>query len=285
MREKSKHIPVNTLPAGIRKGIIISRASFNGLPNSKEVERSHRDNGHVFILQEKGTTHLEIDFQKHAIKASSIIYIHPNQIHRLIGFKNATITSWIITSENLQPEFLKLLETITPANALTLNAKTLSILSQTASLCITFSKRVHEKLFESILKESCNTLVALVASQYLAQSKSTNTSSRFEVISTAFKSLLENGFTTVKSPMAYAKSLNISTPYLNECVKKATGFSVSYHIHQRVIQEAKRLLYHSNKSVKEIAGELGYDDYSYFTRLFVRLTGMTPSVFRSKNFD
>lgn len=85
--------------------------------------------------------------------------------------------------------------------------------------------------------------------------------------------------------MAYAKSLNISTPYLNECVKTATGNSVSYHIQQRVILEAKRLLYHSNKSIKEIAGELGYDDYSYFIRLFVKITGMTPLAFRTKNFD
>ena len=85
--------------------------------------------------------------------------------------------------------------------------------------------------------------------------------------------------------MVYAKCLNISTPYLNECVKRTTGYSVSYHIHQRVILEAKRLLYHSDKSVKEIAGELGYDDYSYFIRLFVKVTGMTPLTFRGKNFD
>jgi AraC family transcriptional activator of pobA len=285
VREKSKHIPVNTLPAGTREGIIIARASIHGLPNSRETAHSHRDNGHLFILQEKGTTHIEIDFQKHRIEASSVIYIHPSQIHRLIAFEHATTSSWIITSENLQPEYLELLEAIAPADALTLNTETLTLISQTVSLCLDFSQRTHEKLFDSILKASCNTLVALVASQYLAKARSTDTPSRFEVVTKAFRSSLENDFTRVKSPMAYAKQLNISTPYLNECVKSTTGYSVTFHIQHRVILEAKRLLYHSNKSVKEIAGELGYDDPSYFIRMFVKVTGMTPLSFRAKNFD
>jgi AraC family transcriptional activator of pobA len=258
---------------------------FDGLPDAKEVARPHRDNGHLFILQEQGITHIEIDFQKHMIAAAAVIYIHPDQIHRLIGFENATVTSWIITSENLNQENLMLLADLTPVNALALKAETLSLISETASLCMQFSERKHEKLFNSILKESCNTLVSLVASQYLAQSKTTDNYSRFEVITKSFKSSLEHDFMTVKSPAAYAKCLNISTPYLNECVKTATGHSVSNHIQQRVILEAKRLLCHSNKSVKEIAGELGYDDYSYFIRLFVKVTGMTPLIFRNKNFD
>jgi len=285
MQKKSKHIPVNTLPSGTREGIIIAKTSFNGLPDVKEVERPHRDNGHLFILQEKGTTHIEIDFQTHRIEASSIIYINPDQIHRVIAFENATIISWIITSENLQQQNLKLLADLTPVNALALNAETLSIISATAALCIQFSERKYEKLFNSILKESCNTLVTLVVSQYLAQSKTTDNYSRFEMITQSFKSSLENDFMKMKSPTAYAQYLNISTPYLNECVKTTTGHPVSYHIQQRIILEAKRLLYHSSKSVKEIAGQLGYDDYSYFTRLFVKVTGMTPLTFRTKNFD
>jgi AraC family transcriptional regulator, transcriptional activator of pobA len=285
MRKKNRHIPVNILPSGIREGIVIMRISFDGPPEVKEMEQPHRDNGYVFILQEKGTTHIEIDFQKHHIAAPSVIFIHPDQIHRVIAFENATVASWIITSENLQQENLKILTDLTPVNALTLDAATLAIIADTASLCIKFSEREHEKLFDTILKESCNTLISLVASQYLAQAKPIDNYSRFEVVTKSFKSLLEHHFTTVKSPMAYAKDLNISTPYLNECVKAATGQPVSYHIQQRVILEAKRLLYHSNKSIKEIAGELGYDDYSYFTRLFVKITGMTPIAFRAKNFD
>ncbi|CAG4997664.1 HTH-type transcriptional activator RhaR [Dyadobacter sp. CECT 9275] len=127
--------------------------------------------------------------------------------------------------------------------------------------------------------------VALVVSQYLEQSASSGTLARFESITKAFRKILERDFITVKKPAEYAQALNISTAYLNECVKNTTGHSVSYHIQERIILEAKRLLYHSNQSVKEIAAELGYDDYPYFSRLFSKVTGHTALSFRKKNRD
>ncbi|HEY1053960.1 MAG TPA: helix-turn-helix domain-containing protein, partial [Emticicia sp.] len=97
--------------------------------------------------------------------------------------------------------------------------------------------------------------------------------------------LLERNYSQLKRPADYAQQLNISTPYLNECIKETTGHSVSYHIQQRIILEAKRLLYHSDKSVKEIAADLGFDDYPYFSRLFTKATGMSALAFRNKNLD
>ncbi|AEW00303.1 AraC family transcriptional regulator [Niastella koreensis] len=283
MRSKNKHIPVNTLPQGVGEGIIIARSELHGSPNNREVERSHRDGGHSFILQEKGITHLEIDFLKYKLKAPALLYMHPNQVHRVIGFDKATISSWIITSENLHPELLHLLEDLTPVTPLTLDKETYTILAETAALCLQFAERKQEKLYHQILQQSCNTLVALVASQYEAQLKPVQNLNRFEVITKAFRSLLEQNFTTVKSPMDYARQLNVSKQYLNECVKTTTGFSVSWHIQQRIVLEAKRLLYHSDKSVKEIASALGYEDHSYFGRFFAKVSGMTPLAFRSKN--
>ena len=283
--KKNTSIPVNSFNDKYREGFIIARASLNGLPNSAEIGQSHRDEGHLFILQEKGTTYIEIDFQKHKIKAPALIYVHPNQVHRLIKFENATIGNWIITSENLHQEYITLLESLMPVKFLSLKKNTLSIISEMLSLCISLSERKQEKLYYSILKESCNTLVALVISQYLSLSKSTDQVSRFAVITKTFKLSLEQNYVEIKSPAEYAKKLNISTAYLNECVKINTGHSVSYHIQQRVILESQRLLYHSDKSIKEIASELGYDDYSYFIRLFTKVTGMTPLAFRNKNLD
>jgi len=282
MQQKNKHIPVNRMPSGVREGIFIGRTSMNGKMGHEDVEKSHRDNGHLFIVQEKGTTHIEIDFQIVKIPASSMIYIHPSQVHRLIKFDKAIISSWIITSENLQPEFLKILEDLSPVKVLSLDKKTLAVITDAVSLCMKILDRENEKLYNSILKESFNTLVALVTSQYLTQAKSTDHHSRFEAVANAFKSALEENYVTVKSPAAYAKLLNISASYLNECVKAVTGNSVSHNIQQRVILEAKRLLHHSNKTVKEISSELEYDDHSYFIRLFVKVTGLTPLEFRSK---
>jgi len=66
-------------------------------------------------------------------------------------------------------------------------------------------------------------------------------------------------------------------------VKDITGFAVSYWIRQEVIMEAKRLLYYTHFTVKEIAINLGYSDTAYFIRLFRKTTGEPPLRFREKS--
>lgn len=285
MPKNTKSIPVNTMADMFGAGVAIGRASIKDLQTFKEAEQSHRDDYHIFFLQEKGNVSFEIDFQQYNIQSSCVIYIHPNQVHRMGAFENVTASFWAINNENLNPEYLKLLEEITPAKPLILNKENFDIISEAVSLCLKLSERKHEKLHKSLLKDSCNILVALITSQYLAEAKPTETLSRFEVINKAFKTLLEGNFINSKKPTEYAQTLNISTAYLNECVKNTTGQSVSYHIQQRIILEAKRLLYHSDKSVKEIATELGYEDYAYFSRLFAKTTGITALAFRNNKHD
>jgi len=285
MPKKTKSIPLNTWSTVFGEGVVISKASFQKATEFEQVGEPHRDDWHLFILQEKGVTTIEIDFETYEIKSPAVIYIHPNQVHRLLAFNNASLITWAINDENINPEYLKLLEDLTPVKPLPLDQETFTIITETALLGVKYTERKKETLYHALLKDNCNTLVALVISQYLAQSKSTVSLSRYETITKAFKAKLEQDFKTEKSPSAYASSLNISTAYLNECVKNTTGQPVSIHIQQRVILEAERLLYHSNKSVKEIAAEMGYDDYSYFTRFFTRNTGLTPLAFRNKNHE
>jgi len=266
-------------------GIVIERLFLKDLPTAgiEDAQKSHREDGHSFFLLESGKVSIEIDFKRYEVKPSSIIYMHPDQVHRIISFENVTVCSWSISDENLHPEYLKLLKSITPAVPLLLNKETFSLISEAVSLSLKFFKRKNDKLYHPFLKDSCNALVALVTSQYLEQSNPADKLSRFEVVTKTFRELLDRNYTTAKRPVEYANQLNISAHYLNECVKDTTGHPVSYHIQQRIILEAKRLLHYSDKSVKEIAAELGYDDYPYFSRLFTKATGMTALTFRSKN--
>jgi len=286
MRKKTKVIPVNIVADKLGEGITILKATIENLENFEGLEQAHRHDYYLFFLLEKGTITMEIDFQEYKIEPGSIVYMHPNQVHRMRGvIENVTGCGWAMNSENLNPEYLEILEDITPVKPLILSAASFSVFAEATTLCIKHAERKHEKLYQSILKDSCNTLVALVLSQYLAQDKSAETLSRFEVIAKAFKVMLEQNFIKMKTPGAYAQNLHISTPYLNECVKNTTGYSVSYQIQRRNILEAKRLLYHTNKSVKEIAQELGYGDYPYFSRLFTKVSGMSALAFRNKNRD
>lgn len=285
MTKNTKSIPVNYFGDEHDSGISIEKISVKDFGSPGDSEQSHRHDRHSFFLLESGTVSIEIDFQQYEIEPPSVIYLHPNQVHRILAFEDVLVSSWAINNENLNPEYLKLLEEITPAKPLGLSKETFSIMYEAVSLSIKFSERKSDKLHRSLLKDSCNALVALVISQYLDQSKRVEKLSRFEIITKAFNDILERDFIKAKRPTEYAEKLNISTPYLNECVKNTTGLSVSHHIQQRVILEAKRLLFYSSKSVKEIATELGYDDYPYFSRLFTKVAGMTALSFRNKNRD
>lgn len=105
---------------------------------------------------------------------------------------------------------------------------------------------------------------------------------RSQTITREFRKLLAHEYKRLKSPADYAGALHLSAPYLNEAVKEATGFTVSHWIQQEIVLEAKRLLYHSPCTVKEIAYQLGYEDHTYFSRLFKKSVGKTPGDFRGQ---
>lgn len=286
MIKRTTSIPVRTLARELGNGITITTLSSEVFLSEKEVMQAHRHDCHFFVLQEKGISHTEIDFEKYLIDKPTIFYQSPNQVHRALEVEDIGGYILIINNENLNADYPKLLQGIAPVKPLTITSKEdFAIIQQAFMLCGNLYDRSDDKLYHLQLKDSCNALIALFISQYLKQSKPVEKFSRFDIVERAFTGLLEQHFISLKRPADYAEKLNISVSYLNECIKNATGFSVSHHIQQRIILEAKRLLYHSDKSVKEIASELGYDDYPYFSRLFTKVAGISALAFRSKNHD
>jgi len=61
------------------------------------------------VLQEKGTSHTEIDFEKYLINKPTILYQSPNQVHRALKVEKIEMYILIISSENLNAEYLRLL--------------------------------------------------------------------------------------------------------------------------------------------------------------------------------
>ncbi|GMN08861.1 helix-turn-helix domain-containing protein [Croceitalea sp. MTPC9] len=77
-----------------------------------------------------------------------------------------------------------------------------------------------------------------------------------------------------------AEKLNLSANYLSDFLKTTTGNSAIEHIHRYIIEQAKKDLVLSDKSISEIAFELGFEYPHYFSRLFKKKTGLTPSEYR-----
>lgn len=101
------------------------------------------------------------------------------------------------------------------------------------------------------------------------------------LISANFKKLInKNNF--LESPSFFAKKLNISASHLSDCIHENTGKSTTYWLQNAMVIEAQRLLYYTENDVKSIAFNLGFEDHSYFSRLFKKLTTETPMDFRNK---
>lgn len=105
-------------------------------------------------------------------------------------------------------------------------------------------------------------------------------SGNIEQIVIRFRSLLARDFIESKEVGHYAGLLNLSPQYLSEILREATGKSAKELITDQVIWEAKSLLKQTNMTVQEISYWLGYDDQSYFTRMFKKRSGITPAEYR-----
>ncbi len=94
------------------------------------------------------------------------------------------------------------------------------------------------------------------------------------------KEAIEKDFKIKHAPSDYAEVLNISAKALAKITKTHFNKTLTELISERIIIEAKRELYLTNKAIKEIAYELGYDDEHYFSRFFKTNTDVSPQMFR-----
>lgn len=99
-------------------------------------------------------------------------------------------------------------------------------------------------------------------------------------LSYKFHSLVEHHFKTQKTVSFYARHLCITPNYLGIICKKQYGMSALEFIQERVVLEAKRLLHSSDRSIKEIAFDLGFRNMSYFSYFFKSKTGLTPKEYK-----
>lgn len=80
-----------------------------------------------------------------------------------------------------------------------------------------------------------------------------------------------------------AEELHLSSNYFGDLIKKETGKSAKEYIQNKIIDIAKNKTFDSNKTVNEIAYELGFKYPQHFTRLFKNVTGYTPNEYRLQN--
>ena len=80
-----------------------------------------------------------------------------------------------------------------------------------------------------------------------------------------------------------AELAQLSPTYLSRAFKETTGYSIIEYFNKLKIDKAKELLIEGDKKVKEVAGALGFSDEFYFSRIFKKIEGMSPSEYYSRN--
>lgn len=105
-----------------------------------------------------------------------------------------------------------------------------------------------------------------------------------------FEELLNNYFVSgrpqdngLPSVAWCAEQLHLSANYFGDLVKKETGRSAMDHIQTKVIDLAKERMFDIDKSISEVAYELGFKYPQHFTRLFKQKVGMSPVEYRNMN--
>lgn len=103
---------------------------------------------------------------------------------------------------------------------------------------------------------------------------------RFHILR-KFNLLVEMNFRTQHSVSYYAEQLNRSPKTLSNLFALYNHKTPIQIIQERILIEAKRLLFYTDKSAKQITYELGFDDAAYFSNYFKKHTSFSPSEFRS----
>lgn len=91
--------------------------------------------------------------------------------------------------------------------------------------------------------------------------------------------LQEKGIPSIEQ---IADKMSVSQRYLSDTLKKETGKTTTEHLHLHLIDEAKNLLLQPTKSISEVAYELGFEYPPYFSRLFKKKEGISPTEYREK---
>lgn len=280
---KIAKIPVHSMQDWFSGLYIKQMSETKAFGPSYERSVAHRHDFYYCVLLEDGEIELEVDLEKFSLIGRTLFLSCPGQVHRIISIKDQR--GWFLAFDPaiLDDQIKDILDRRLPELILTK-------LSQERSLSLhLFIAHLYEiyndkdELFrETITRSMVTALIYRIASTYLSAESADLVSYpvRSIEITKTFKQLLRRSFKTIKKPGEFARHMNITVSHLNDTIKSITGFSLTYHIQQENISEAKRLLDYSALTVKEIADELGFEDEKYFNRLFSKVVGMAPGVFR-----
>lgn len=243
----------------------------------------HRISFFALLMVTKGKGYHEIDLKRYNLKKGVVLKIAKGQVHAFQ--KNAKYEGFLIVfTETFILNYL--------------SKSSIKLISHFYNYHIISPLAVEQNLNEAFLSQlfeevKCNkryaheNIIAAILDLYLLRlerkaqgDKAPNTISKHYTIFVRFKNLVEANYITTRNVKDYAEMLLVSSKHLGQVVQEYTLDSAKNFIDNYVILEAKRAIVSTDKHLKEIAYDTGFDEITNFTKFFKKKTGKTPKVFR-----
>jgi AraC-like DNA-binding protein len=257
--------------------------------NGGKADDPHRHDFYTVLLIEKGKGQHLVDFNTYDVAKQQVYFIHPGQVHQLAedersyGYSILFSTDFLI--QNSIPiafiQDLNLFHDYGSSPPLLLQAEGLARLKAYAQEMM--EQQRLELKFKSEAIGSLLRLFLIECNRICALPSNTQTHEAGNSVLKQFKQLVEEHYLEWHHTSSYASKLHITPDHLNRTVKQLIGKTAKEYIQSRITIEAKRLLYFSDYSAKEIGYQLGFTEPAHFSTFFKNCTKLSPSSFRKQS--
>lgn len=252
-----------------------------------KVDEPHRHNYYTVLVVVSGSGLHKIDFNTYDLSNNQVFFVAPGQVHQVIenekSFGYAMTFSNQFLIENSIPisfiDSLNLFHNYGQSPPLTpLKLQFAKIESFAQNIFDLFYSEVAMKnlsigSYLKLLLIECNNICSINPADTESDTSGDN-------LLRAFKQIVNDNYTKQHSTTYYANLLNITPDHLNRTVKSKIGITAKDYIQARIITEAKRLLFFTDLSNKEIGYELGFNEPANFSAFFKKNTQLSPSNFK-----
>lgn len=235
---------------------------------------------HEIMWIQKGETNFLIDGDSFNVQANAFFVFPKDRIHQFLP-KQVIEGQVIRFSEDLLDDFPRLLfskfNLISEIKIANSDNKSLELLFKLFEL----EHNLHSEkslVIINLLKTIIYKLDDIKQKQFPCQKAHHYSIDAFD----QFQLLLDKHILEHKKVNFYAEKLNITPRKLGETIKSILNKTTTEVISNRLLIECKRQLIYSDHNITEIAYKLGFEDNSYFTKFFKKLTNMTPKEYRGR---
>lgn len=256
------------------------------------IVKPHRTGFYHIIWIEKGETIHMVDFHPVYIKEQTLLFLNKDVVQRFSKDQQFEGTAILFTEEffvksELDSRFLRdslLFNNLFEVSKVELATSEMLAFYGLLDLMKYEEQKVSGGFHQDILKNLL--LVFLLQAEQALRNSNLSEVKRGpdQDYVTLLMDLLDRSFKHQKMVTFYASELSVTEKRLNAATGKILGKTVKQVIDGRVMLEAKRLLAHTNESIKEIGYSLGFEEPTNFIKYFKKHNLSTPVEFREATF-